>query len=78
MKRSWQDRLIDWMNGLSWRIESFNARRRVAAEIRAELVRMDTEDKIGRYEEAARRVRGRREMEEASQALSELRKATRR
>lgn len=78
MKRSWQDRLIDWMNGLSWRIESSNARRRVAAEIRAELIRMDTEDKIGRYEEAARRVRGRREMEEASQALSELRKATRR
>jgi hypothetical protein len=61
MKRTWQDRLIDWMNGLSLRIEMHNARRRLRTEIQCELIHMDAEDKIRRYEEAARRVARRRE-----------------
>lgn len=69
VKRNWRDALIDWMNGLSFRIECRSARRRVGAEIEVELIRMNTEDKILRYEAAARRVAGRREASDPGRVL---------
>ena len=69
MRRTWQDRLIDWMNGLSFRIECYNVARRVRTEIQCELIRMDAENKIYRYEEAARRVAARRRENASQQVL---------
>lgn len=56
MKRTWQQALVDWMNNLAFSIECFNLRRRWRAEVRCELIKMDSEDKIRQYEEAARRA----------------------
>lgn len=66
MHRRWQDRVIDWMNGLTLRIEGNIVRRRWRTAIACELIRMDAEDKIRRYEEAARRAAARLEDEEGA------------